>query len=105
MTDSAAPQLTLLLNRWQAGDRQALDVLLPAVYAELKRLARTQLQRDGSATIQPTELVAEAYLKLVDVDQVDFAGRAHFYSIAARTMRRILVERYRRREAAKRGSG
>ena len=105
MTDSAAPQLTLLLNRWQAGDRQALDVLLPAVYAELKRLARAQLQRDGSATIQPTELVAEAYLKLVDVDQVDFAGRAHFYSIAARTMRRILVERYRRREAAKRGSG
>ena len=54
MTDSAAPQLTLLLNRWQAGDRQALDVLLPTVYAELKRLARAQLQRDGSATIQPT---------------------------------------------------
>ncbi len=105
MSNEPTGNVTLLLNRWQSGDRQALDQLLPTVYAELKRLAQAQLRRDGGATIQPTELVAEAYLKLVDVDEVDFAGRAHFYSIAARTMRRVLVERYRRREAAKRGSG
>lgn len=104
MSDAPAA-VTLLLQRWQSGESEALDALLPSIYDELKRLARAQLRRDGGATIQPTELVAEAYLKLVDVAQVDFAGRAHFYSIAARTMRRILVERYRRRAADKRGAG
>jgi RNA polymerase sigma factor (TIGR02999 family) len=103
---SDAPErVTLLLQRWQTGDIAALDALLPSIYDELKRLARAQLRRDGGASIQPTELVAEAYLKLVDAAQIDFAGRAHFYSIAARTMRRILVERYRRRVALKRDSG
>ena len=97
--------VTLLLKRWQAGESEALDALVPTVYAELKRLARAQIGRDGGATIQPTELVAEAYIKLLDIDQIDFLGRAHFYSVAARTMRRVLVERYRRRDAAKRGSG
>ena len=104
MTDAPAA-VTMLLQRWQSGEREALDALLPSIYDELKRLAQAQLRRDGGATIQPTELVAEAYIKLVDVAQVDFAGRAHFYSIAARTMRRILVERYRRRAADKRGAG
>ncbi|MCB1612993.1 MAG: hypothetical protein KDI60_14740, partial [Xanthomonadales bacterium] len=89
--------VTLLLKRWQAGEGEALDALVPTVYAELKRLARAQIGRDGGATIQPTELVAEAYIKLLDIDQIDFLGRAHFYSVAARTMRRVLVERYRRR--------
>ena len=82
-----------------------MEALLPVVYAELKRLARGQLRRDGTATIQPTELVAEAYLRLVDSSEIDFEGRAHFYSLAARTMRRVLVERYRRRAADKRGAG
>lgn len=95
--------VTLLLKRWQSGDSEALDALLPSVYAELRRLAQGQLRRDVGASLQPTELVAEAYLRLVDVQQVDFAGRAHFFSIAARTMRRILVERYRQRHADKRG--
>lgn len=104
VSQSPAP-VTLLLQRWQSGEREALDALLPSIYAELKRLAQAQLRRDGGATIQPTELVAEAYLKLVDVAQVDFAGRAHFFSIAARTMRRVLVERYRRRDSDKRGGG
>ena len=104
MNDAPAP-VTLLLQRWQSGESEALDALLPRIYDELKRLAQAQLRRDGGATIQPTELVAEAYLKLVDMAQVDFAGRAHFYSIAARTMRRVLVERYRRRGADKRGAG
>jgi len=97
--------VTLLLQRWQSGDAEALDALLPNIYEELKRLAKAQLRRDRGASIQPTELVAEAYLKLVDVARIDFAGRAHFYSVAARTMRRILVERYRRRVALKRDSG
>jgi RNA polymerase sigma factor (TIGR02999 family) len=106
MTDAPAPTgVTLLLQRWQSGEREALDALLPSIHAELKRLAQAQLRRDGAATIQPTELINEAYLKLVDVAEVDFAGRAHFYSMAARTMRRILVERYRRRESDKRGGG
>lgn len=104
MSQAPTP-VSLLLQRWQSGEREALDALLPTIYTELKRLAQAQLRRDGGATIQPTELVAEAYLKLVDVAQVDFAGRAHFYSIAARTMRRILVERYRRRGSDKRGGG
>jgi RNA polymerase sigma factor (TIGR02999 family) len=94
--------VTLLLKRWQSGDSQALDFLLPQIYDQLKRLAKAQLSRDCSASIQATELVAEVYLKLVDVAQMDFAGRAHFLSLAARTMRRILVERYRHRAAIKR---
>ena len=65
-------------KRWQAGEGEALDALVPTVYAELKRLARAQIGRDGGATIQPTELVAEAYIKLLDIDQIDFLGRAHF---------------------------
>jgi RNA polymerase sigma factor (TIGR02999 family) len=101
LSDGPEP-VTLLLQRWQSGDTEALDALLPTIYEELKRLARAQLRRDRGASIQPTELVAEAYLKLVDVARIDFAGRAHFYSVAARTMRRILVERYRRRVALKR---
>lgn len=102
---SGSEPVTLLLQRWQSGDTEALDALLPNIYEELKRLARAQLRRDGGASIQPTELVAEAYMKLVDVARIDFAGRAHFYSVAARTMRRILVERYRRRIALKRDGG
>lgn len=104
MNDGSQP-VTLLLQRWQSGDTEALDALLPNIYEELKRLAKAQLRRDCGASIQPTELVAEAYMKLVDVARIDFAGRAHFYSVAARTMRRVLVERYRRRVALKRDSG
>jgi RNA polymerase sigma factor (TIGR02999 family) len=97
--------VTQLLNRWQDGDESALDGLLPSIYAELERLARAQLHRDFNASIQPTELVAEAYLRLIDVSEVDFASRAHFFSIAARVMRRVLVDRFRRRQADKRGGG
>jgi len=95
--------VTELLGRWQAGDEDALEALIPQVYDELRRLARAQLRRDAGASIQPTELVAEAYLRLIDVDRIDWQGRVHFYSVAARTMRRVLVDRYRRRAAARRG--
>lgn len=103
MNDNA--QITMLLQRWQHGDGEALQAMLPVVYQKLQELAAAQLRRDGGATIQATELVAEAYLRLVDIDAVDWHGRAHFYSMAARVMRRVLVERYRRREAARRGGG
>lgn len=102
-TDKVA--VTQLLNRWQRGDEQALDSLLPSIYAELERLANAQLRRDFNATIQPPELVSEAYLRLVDASQIDIDNRAHFFSIAARMMRQVLIDRYRKREAAKRGGG
>lgn len=95
--------VTALLGRWQEGDGGALDDLIPVVYAELRRLANAQLRRDPGASIQPTELIAEAYLALVGADSINWQGRAHFFSIAARTMRRVLVERFRRRTADKRG--
>jgi RNA polymerase sigma factor (TIGR02999 family) len=97
--------ITLLLQRWQSGDEQALDDIVPVVYAELQRLASGQLDRDYGATIQPTELIAEAYMQLVDVERVDWKSRAHFFSMAARIMRRVLVQRYRRRQADRRGGG
>ena len=97
------PQVTLLLQRWDEGDTEALEELIPLVYRELLGLARAQLRRDSTATIQPTELVAEAYLKITGTHGVDWQGRAHFFSFAARTMRRVLVERFRARSATKRG--
>ena len=105
MTGTEKANVTVLLRRWQSGDAEALEAMLPQIYAELERLARAQLNRDFGATLQPSELVAEAYLKLVNVNDMDFADRAHFFSVAARIMRRVLVDRYRRREAIKRGSG
>lgn len=82
-----------------------MEELAPLVYQELHRLAAAQLRREHQPSIQCTELVAEAYLKLVDAKQIDWQGRNHFFSIAARTMRRVLVERYRNRHAQKRGAG
>ncbi len=101
MSDEA--NITRLLNRWQDGDGHALEQIVPVVYDQLQRLSRAQIRRDAGATIQATELVAEAYIRLIDVDSVDWQGRAHFYSMAARLMRQVLVERYRRRSAARRG--
>lgn len=103
MNGPGTAEVTQLLHRWRSGEREAFDELVPVVYAELHRLARAQLHRDRNPSIQPTELVAEAYMHLVDVDSVDWQCRAHFYSMAARTMRRVLVERFRRRAAARRG--
>ncbi|GJL65422.1 MAG: DNA-directed RNA polymerase sigma-70 factor [Nitrospirales bacterium] len=106
MSDSdsvTAPQLTILLKQWQQGDKNALDALVPAMYQELRRLAAAQLNRDQGASIQCTELISEAYLKLIDVEAIDWRSRSHFFSMAARTMRRVLVERYRFRNTDKRG--
>lgn len=104
MPDS--PDVTTLLDDWGRGDRQALDRLLPLVYAELRRIAARQLRHERAGhTLQATALVHEAYLRLVDQRQVDWRNRAHFFGVAAQIIRRILVDHARRRHANKRGNG
>jgi len=103
---SPSEQVTALLNDWTGGNRGALDRLLPLVYAELRRIAARQLRAERvNHTLQPTALVHEVYLKLVDQRQVDWRGRAHFFGVAAQVMRRILVDHARRHAAGKRGQG
>lgn len=98
--------VTSWLKRWRAGDAQALDRMLPLVYAELRRLAAAQMRHEAAAvTLQPTALVHEAYLKIVDASQVDWRDRAHFLALAARAMRQVLIEHGRARQAAKRNGG
>lgn len=98
-------EVTALLKDWSGGDRRALERLMPLVYGELRKLAWAYLRRErASHTLQPTALVHEAYLRLVDQRGVDWQNRAHFFGIAARMMRRILVDHARRRQAAKRNA-
>lgn len=98
--------VTQLLKASNEGNREALDQLLPIVYEELRRLARHQLSKERSNhTLQATALVNEAYLKLIGQHSVDWNNRAHFFSIAAETMRRILVNHAVERNAQKRGGG
>jgi RNA polymerase sigma factor (TIGR02999 family) len=102
----ASAQITLLLRKWQGGDRSALDRLIPLVYDELHVIASRHMAhewRDG--TLQTTGLVNEAYIKLVDQRHVDWQSRAHFFAIAAQVMRRILLDYARRRLRDKRGGG
>jgi RNA polymerase sigma factor (TIGR02999 family) len=104
VTPAATP--TDLLRAWANGEREAFDRLVPLVDGELHRLAERYLrgERPGH-TLQPTALVNEAYLRLVDLDRMDWADRAHFFAMAARTMRRILVDHARARDSEKRGGG
>jgi RNA polymerase sigma factor (TIGR02999 family) len=98
--------VTALLDEWSRGDRAALGQLLPLVYAELRRIAARQLGKERAGhTLQPTALVHEAYLRLVDQRRVDWQNRAHFFGVAAQIMRRILVDHARRHAAGKRGDG
>jgi len=100
---SSSP-ITVLLVRWREGDRAALDQLMPIVYDELRRLARHYLRQERSDhTLQSTALVHEAYLRLAGGNPPEWQGRAHFFGIAARIMREILVEHARGHNAAKRG--
>jgi|SRR5579862_4502336 len=95
--------LTMVLSRWQQGDKSALDDLLPPLYDELRGLARVYLSRERSNhTLQPTALVHEAYLHLIDQRQVDWRNRAHFLGVAAQVMRRVLLHHAESRNAAKR---
>ena len=98
--------VTQLLVNWNNGDPSALNQLLPLVNDELRRLARNYLRRESPGhTLQPTALVNEAYLRLIDQRQVQWQNRAHFFGIAAQLMRRILVDHARRHAYAKRGGG
>lgn len=99
-------EITELLHRWTAGEEEALDSLLPVVERELRRIARKSLRNDRPRqTLETTELVNEAYLRLVDQTRVQWQNRAHFFAIAAQIMRRVLLDQARRRNRAKRGAG
>ncbi|HEX5732815.1 MAG TPA: sigma-70 family RNA polymerase sigma factor [Blastocatellia bacterium] len=103
---ASPPEVTQLLLDWSNGDREALDRLMPVVYDELHRLAARYIARERmDHTLQPTALVHEAYLQLVDQSRVGWQNRAHFFGAAARLMRRILVDHARAHKAAKRGGG
>ncbi len=98
MADVAA-----LLARWQGGDKSALDEMLPDVYEELRRLARIYLNRERSDhTLQPTEVVHEAYMRLIAQREVDWRNRAHFLGVAAQVIRRVLLHHAENRSAQKR---
>ena len=104
MSTAKCSETTLLLRAWASGDREALEKLTPRVYDELRRLARHFMkQEQPGRTMQTTALVHEAYLKLIDVTNVQWQHRAHFFAISAQIMRHILLDRARRRVAAKRG--
>ena len=104
--DRTNTDVTALLIRWREGDGAALDALIPLVYAELRRVARARLRSERHAqSLQTTALVHEVYLRLVDIDRLTFESRAHFFAVAARLMRQILVDHARRRRAEKRGGG
>jgi RNA polymerase sigma-70 factor (ECF subfamily) len=103
---SSAGPITRLLIDWRSGDQAALDRLLPLVYEELRRLAKRQMRQEAPGhLLQTTALVHEAYLRLVDQTQSGWETRAHFYAVAARIMRHILVDYARGRRRAKRGDG
>src|SRR5262245_52501858 len=96
--------ITQLLIKWRNGDHTALDELLPQVYSELRRLAGYYLRGERRGlTLQPSDLIHETYLRLVEEKEIDWQNRAHFFGIAAVRMRHILVEHARRRQAVKRG--
>jgi RNA polymerase sigma factor (TIGR02999 family) len=98
--------VTVLLRKWRSGDAIAFDELMPIVYAELHRLAANYLRSERpNHTFRPTDLVSEAYLRLADATPPDLNDRVHFFAIAARNMRQILVDHARKRCAAKRGGG
>ncbi len=98
--------ITQLLIAWSDGRREALDDLMPIVYADLRRVAAGYMRLEAAGhALQPTALVHEAYVRLVDQKQVKWRNRAHFFGVAAGLMRRILVDHARRRRAEKRGGG
>jgi RNA polymerase sigma factor (TIGR02999 family) len=104
MPAASPPDATELLQAWSRGDASAFDKLVPLVYRELRALAGRYMRNERpDHTLQPTSLVNEAYLRLIDVNRVQWQNRAHFLAVAATTMRRILVEFARRRQRDKRG--
>lgn len=97
-------ETTQLLRAWAGGDQAALEELTPRVYRTLKRIAGHQMRNERAGqTLQATALVHEAYLELIEIKNVDWQHRAHFFAVSAQIMRHILLDRARRRLAAKRG--
>ena len=104
--DGASADVTRLLQQWSNGQEQALERLVPHIHRELRKLAAGYLRRERpDHTLQPTALVNEAFLKLIDQRVVKWQNRAHFFGIAAQAMRRILVDHARTHAAEKRGGG
>jgi RNA polymerase sigma factor (TIGR02999 family) len=104
MTTTASPAVTALLREWRSGSEAALDRLVPLVHHELRQIARRHLRRERrDHSLQPTALVNEAYLRLVDLERTDFRDRSHFFAMASRVMRRVLVDHARARRSHKRG--
>ena len=106
MPSPSTGEVTRLLVAWRSGDDAALEQLIPLIQAELRRIAGRHMahERDGQ-TLQATALVNEAYLRLVDVRQVQWQDRAHFFAMSSRLMRRVLVDVARARGSQKRGAG
>jgi RNA polymerase sigma factor (TIGR02999 family) len=101
-----SPDVTQLLKDWSGGDEAAADRLMPLVHEELRRLAHQYMRREKPGhTLQTSALVNEAYVRLVDQSKIQWESRAHFFGIAARLMRQILVDQARRKNFAKRGGG
>jgi len=105
MSEDSMP-VTRLLQRWQEGEKGALEEITPLVYQELRRIAASHLRRERSGhTLQPTELLNEAFLHLVRQQDQTWQNRAHFYGVAAHLMRHILVDHARAKNSGKRGGG
>jgi len=104
-TASSASEVTGLLRRWRDGDAQALDELMPLLYDRLRQVARHRLRRGPDGSLNTTELVHEAYLKLVDSPNPNAHDRSHFLALASRVMRHLLIDHARARLAAKRDAG
>jgi len=106
MTQDSSQPVTTLLRAWRDGDASAFEQLIPIVYDELRRIARRHMAGERpSHTLQTGALINEAYMRLVDINQIDWQGRAHFMAMAAQTMRRVLIEAARARQRQKRGGG
>lgn len=106
MVESAEQTVTELLAKWRSGDGRAFESLLPLVYAELRKIARSQLRKERpNHTLQSTDLLHEAFLRLMRQNGMTFENRTHFYAIGARIMRQILVDYARNRGAVKRDGG
>jgi RNA polymerase sigma factor (TIGR02999 family) len=99
-------EISIILKDWSAGNRDSADVLLSLVYDELRKLAARYLSRERSGhTLQPTALVHEAYMRLVDISDIKWQDSAHFFAVSANVMRHILVDHARAKQAEKRGGG
>ena len=105
MTEPFGQDITELLQAWRRGDERALEKLTPEVYRGLHRAAKRCMEGEQHRTLQTTALINELYLRLADLQEIDWKSRAHFFALCARQMRRILIDLARARQSNKRGNG